>query len=81
MSLAVSDRATHRAGLRNSPRKVVADVSSGRIEIGLPDGRYNVDVDVDSGEQRVDVPVDTTSDRLIQARASSGDIEIARNGR
>ncbi|MGH3568765.1 MAG: DUF4097 family beta strand repeat-containing protein [Pseudonocardia sp.] len=64
-----------------APRKVVADVSSGRIEIGLPDGKYNVDVDVDSGEQRVDVPVDTTSDRLIQARASSGDIEIVRNGR
>ncbi|MGH3613376.1 MAG: DUF4097 family beta strand repeat-containing protein, partial [Pseudonocardia sp.] len=42
-----------------APRKVVADVSSGRIEIGLPDGKYNVDVDVDSGEQRVDVPVDT----------------------
>lgn len=64
-----------------APRKVVTDVSSGRVEIGLPAGTYNVDAATSSGEERVDVPVDSTSDRLIQVRASSGDIDIVRNGR
>jgi len=64
-----------------APRTVVADVSSGTIQIGLPAGSYNVRTEVDSGDERVDVPVDSTSDRLIQARASSGDIDIVSNGR
>lgn len=64
-----------------APRKVVTEVSSGRIEIGLPAGKYNVQTEVDSGDERVDVPVDSTSDRLIQASASSGDIDIVSNGR
>lgn len=63
------------------PRKVVANVSSGRIEIGLPAGTYNLDTEASSGEERVDLPVDPTSDRLIQARTSSGDIDVVGNGR
>lgn len=63
------------------PRTVVATVSSGRIEIGLPTGTYNVDAETASGDERVDLPVDNTSDRLIHARTSRGDIEVVGNAR
>lgn len=62
------------------PRTVVATASSGRIDIGLPAGRYNVDAEASHGAERVDLPVDPTSDRLIQARTSNGDIEVVGNG-
>lgn len=63
------------------PRTVFATVGSGRIEIGLPTGSYNVDAETAAGDERVDLPVDPMSDRRIRARTSRGDIEIVGNGR
>ena len=70
------------------PSRAESDLASalqGRLAADPGTDGLPVDADqginVASGEQRVDVPVDITSDRLIQARASNGDIEIVRNDR
>lgn len=83
LSEAVVDVASGEVSLdfASVPDSIDATVSSGRIEIGLPDGSYDVTAEAGAGDERIDVDVDPDSDSAIRARTGQGDIEIVGNGR
>lgn len=60
------------------PQSVVAQASTGAVEVVVPDDGAVYDVEASSsvGDRRVSVPVDSTSDRRITARTSVGAVEV-----
>ena len=62
----------------SSPNKVRAHVNGGRVTVALPDdgSGYRVDADADGGSTHVDIRTDPTSDRLIEAHANGGNINV-----
>lgn len=60
------------------PDDVVAETSTGAVEVVVPDDgtSYAVDVSTSVGEQSVDVPQDPGSERTISARTSVGRVEV-----
>ncbi len=67
-------------GFAAAPRRVLVQASSGDVKVELPDDRYRVVTDTSSGEERVDIAVDPSADRVVELRASSGDVDVTRTG-
>lgn len=63
-----------------APQRLRADADSGDIDLAVPDRPYRVTVQTDSGDQDVQVRQDPDARRVIEARASSGDVAIVRLG-
>lgn len=61
-----------------APRRVNVEASSGDVDVELPDDRYRVITDTSSGEERVNIAVDPSSDRVVELRTSSGDVDVTR---
>lgn len=61
-----------------APLRLSADADSGDIDVSVPDVAYRVAVETDSGDQDVQVRQDPDARHAIEARASSGDVTIAR---
>lgn len=64
-----------------APRRLSVDASSGDISIAVPDAVYRVAVDTDSGDQDVQVRQDPDASRVIEAKASSGEVAVVRADR
>ncbi|MDO8211572.1 DUF4097 family beta strand repeat-containing protein [Conexibacter sp. CPCC 206217] len=61
------------------PDNVAVDVSSGDVTIAVPGNvAYRVQSDTDSGDSEVEVDQSLDSPHTIDARASSGDVRVAR---
>ncbi len=60
-----------------APHRLRAVASSGDVDLAVPDKPYRVTVQTDSGDQSVQVRRDPRASRVIDARASSGDVSIA----
>lgn len=64
-------------GLVAAPRRVVAQSSSGDVELVLPSGRYDLTVESGSGSTDVrGLDDESGSDSVIVARSSSGDVRL-----
>jgi hypothetical protein len=74
-SVQASSGDIHVRALR-TPRRLRAIANSGDIDLAVPDKRYRVTVQTDSGDQSVQVRQDPDASRVIEARASSGDVSI-----
>jgi hypothetical protein len=74
-SVEASSGDIHVSALR-APRRLHTVASSGDIDLAVPDKAYRVTVQVDSGDQSVQVRQDPNAPRVIEARASSGDVSI-----
>ena len=66
-----------RLDLLAPPREVVAETSSGEVEVAVPGDRaYRVETDTGSGEQVVDVRADDSAPGSIRATTGSGDVTV-----
>jgi hypothetical protein len=60
----------------NKPGSVLAEASSGSIDLVVPAGSYRVDAHADSGEVDVRVPTDPAGQYHLQLNAESGDVTV-----
>jgi DUF4097 and DUF4098 domain-containing protein YvlB len=60
------------------PDRVTARTSSGEVTVAVPDAVYDVRAITSSGDTRVDVRQDPGAARVIEARSSSGDVDVVR---
>lgn len=58
------------------PTSIVADVSAGSIELGVPAGDYAVTQDVSAGDATIDVDQDGEATSTIDVRVSAGSISL-----
>jgi DUF4097 and DUF4098 domain-containing protein YvlB len=60
------------------PNQVLAVTGTGDVEVGMPnDGTtYRVSADTSTGDRKITVPMSSTSRQSIEARTSTGDVEV-----
>lgn len=65
-------------GFADAPRSVRVSASTGDVVVQVPPGStaYDVRVETSTGDQAVSVPVATTSDRHIDVRTSTGNVDV-----